>query len=454
MSKRALTETEIENILEQIQPQKGIPVPTAMAIVEKIRGKIRKQMEGQEIYPKMIPELRRCILMMYENARVQPGESVGTIAAQSFGQFQTQSTLNSFHKAGLAEKTVVSGVPRFAELIGATKSPKGRACIIKFNSENDSIQSLRKMIDSSILEFKVKKLSDSITMHMKKEPEPWYESFKILHHHDFENMNTCVTIIFNKKYLYEHSITLKKIAEKIESVYSDLICVFSPNHLCQMDIFVDTEAIELPDNISSFITEDNMVQVYVEEVVIPKLEELHVFGIIGIANIFYCNETDPKTKVDTWYLESEGSNFSDLLAHPNVDIKNTITNDIWEIYNTLGIEATRQYLIEEFGMIMSGINPCHSRLLADKMTYNGIITSISRYAMRAEGSGALSKASFEETLDNLLNAAVYGERECTDGVSASIICGKLGKFGTGVCELKIDMSKLTGVVFKGEVKEK
>jgi DNA-directed RNA polymerase II subunit RPB1 len=88
------------------------------------------------------------------------------------------------------------------------------------------------------------------------------------------------------------------------------------------------------------------------------------------------------------------------------------------------------------------------------MTYNGIITSISRYAMRAEGSGALSKASFEETLDNLLNAAVYGERECTDGVSASIICGKLGKFGTGVCELKVDMSKLTGIVFKGEVKEK
>ena len=74
--------------------------------------------------------------------------------------------------------------------------------------------------------------------------------------------------------------------------------------------------------------------------------------------------------------------------------------------------------------------------------------------MRAEGSGALSKASFEETLDNLLNAAVYGERECTDGVSASIICGKLGKFGTGVCELKVDMSKLTGIVFKGDVKEK
>lgn len=454
MSKRKLTEKEICSILSGIQPQVGIPEPTALAIVEKIRAKIRKQLEPQEIYPKMIPELGRRILAMYENSRVQAGESVGTIAAQSFGQFQTQSTLNSFHKAGLAEKTVVSGVPRFAELISTTKCQKGRACIIKFNTENESIPSLRKMINSTVLEFKIKKLADEISMNLDKGEEPWYESFKLLHHDRFVGMSECVTIKFNKRYMFEYGITLQKIAEKIESIYSDLVCVFSPNHIGQMDIFVDTECIELSENLVSFITPENTVQVYIEEVVIPKLEELHVFGISGIVNIFYCNETDPKTKVETWHLETEGSNFSDILAHPNVDIRNTMTNDIWEIYNTLGIEAARQYLIEEFGTIMSGINPCHSRLLADKMTYNGVLTSISRYAMRSEGSGALSKASFEETLDNLLNAAVYGERECTDGVSASIICGKLGKFGTGVCELKVDMSKLTGIVFKGEVKEK
>lgn len=64
--------------------------------------------------------------------------------------------------------------------------------------------------------------------------------------------------------------------------------------------------------------------------------------------------------------------------------------------------------------------------------------------MRGEGSGALGKASFEETLDNLLNAGVYGEKESTDGVSASVICGKLGKFGTGICELKMDVAKLPG----------
>lgn len=461
MDKRKLTEYEISSILELVQPQKGIPDAIASSIVTKYRNKLREQLEKQEIYPKMIPKLREQIRGMYESSRAQCGESVGVIAAQSFGQLQTQSTLNTFHKAGLSEKTVSSGVPRFAELLSATKSSKGRACIIRFKHSRDTIQNLRKMIGSSIVEFKIKKLADSIKMCLDKEDEPWYDSFGMIHHDRFDSLKHCVTIKLNRKYVYEYSIPIQQIARKIEEVYADLVCVFSPNHIGQIDVFIDTDNIEFDDTMQSFITPENMNQVYIEEVVIPKLEELQICGIAGISNIFYCNEADPKTKETVWFLETEGANFSDILAHPDVDITNTMTNDIWEIYNTLGIEATRQYLIEEFSNIMGGINPCHSKLLADKMTYNGIITSISRYAMRAEGSGALSKASFEETLDNLLNAAVYGERECTDGVSASIICGKLGKFGTGVCELKVDVAKLMGggisggnSVFRGGVEEK
>jgi DNA-directed RNA polymerase beta' subunit len=189
----------------------------------------------------------------------------------------------------------------------------------------------------------------------------------------------------------------------------------------------------------SYVTPDNAVEIYIEDVVIPNLEKLIICGISGITNMFFANEKDK------WFIETEGSNFSEVLAHPDVDKTKSITNNIWELYETLGIEAVREYMIEELTASMTGINVCHSRLLVDKMTYNGTIVSISRYAMRSEGSGPLGKASFEETLDNLLNAAVSGERESTDGVSAGIICGKLGKFGTGLCELRIDVRKLAGL---------
>lgn len=449
MSKRTLTSAEIEDIIDFIKPQGGIPPETAKSIVEINKNKFRKQLEGQMVYPKIIPKLKKQLEDIYEKTKVQSGENVGILTAQSFGQFQTQNTLNSFHKAGMAEKSVVTGVPRFTEILAATKAPKGSSCIIHFKEGNESLQELRKTIGSSITYFNLKKLSESIEMKLDKKDEKWYKSFKILYNDNFSKYSHCVSVKLKQKIIYEYNITLEQIAKKIEEEYSDLFCVFSPLHMGCIDIFIDTDSIKLDEEKLLYVTQDNMIEVYIEDVVIPNLEQLHICGIEGISNIFFSSDKD-----DKWYIETEGTNFSDILAHEKVVMSTAMTNDMWEIYQTLGIEAVRQFLIEELGNLMSGINPCHSKLIVDKMTHTGTLSSISRYAMRGESSGALSKASFEETLDNLLGAAVNGEKEPTDGVSASIICGKLGKFGTGVCELRIDVSKLTqNGIIKEKVKE-
>lgn len=435
-AKRVLSEDEIENIIDFIRPQKGIPIETALSVVKRNKEKFRKQLTGQLVFPKIIPKLKEEMQKMYEKTKVQAGENVGILTAQSFGQLQTQNTLNTFHKAGLSENT---GVNRFSELLNATKAQKGSFCIIPFKKHNENIQSLRKSIGSSLVELNLGILSDTVKLCINKKPEPWYDTFKLLHNNRFEIHKTCVSITLRKKIIYEYSINLEQIAEKIEQEYSDLFCVFSPLHECCIDVYTDISNIQMPEDKLIFVTKKNMVEIYMEDVVIPNLKKIHLFGIQGISNMFYCNGKD-----DIWHIETEGTNFQEILARDDVDMPNVITSDMWEIYNTLGVEAVRQYLIEELAVTMAGINPCHSKLLVDKMTYNGTITSISRYAMRGESSGALSKASFEETLDNLLNAAVYGEKEHTDGVSASIICGKLGKFGSGLCELKMDVAKLVG----------
>jgi hypothetical protein len=62
--------------------------------------------------------------------------------------------------------------------------------------------------------------------------------------------------------------------------------------------------------------------------------------------------------------------------------------------------------------------------------------------MKKDESGPFGKASFEETMDNFLNAAAKGEIEPTKGVSASIICGKRANIGTGMVNVKIDITKL------------
>lgn len=449
-AKRHLTEDEIESLLDFIEPGGGIPFEIAMSIVENNKEKFRKELRSVLVYPKIIPKLKKQMMSMYDQTKIQAGENVGIITAQSFGQFQTQSTLNSFHKAGLSEKTVVSGVSRFSEILDATRSPKGASCIIHFNKGDDSLQSLRKQISHSIVGLTLKDISDKMVMNLDKEQESWYEIFDIIHPDSkYKSFGACVSLTINQKFMYQYSLSLAHIAKKIEDTYADLICVFSPLHMRRIDVYIDTSAVRIPEKCTLYVTPDNALEIYIEDVVIPNLEKLLICGIEGITNMFFTNEKDK------WFIETEGSNFCEVLAHPDVDKSKSITNNIWELYETLGIEAVREYMIEELTASMTGINICHSRLLVDKMTYNGTIVSISRYSMRSEGSGPLGKASFEETLDNLLNAAVSGERESTDGVSAGIICGKLGKFGTGMCELRIDVKKLAGLpsIIEG-VKEK
>lgn len=449
VKKRYMTDDEIEYVLGEIRQSSCIPYMTARSIIETVKNPMRDELRKLQIFPKMIPELRKEVGENYQRSLIQSGDNIGVTAAQSFGQFYTQSTLNTFHTAGLAVKAVVTGVVRFEEILNASLKPKGVSCIIKFTKNNKSIDDIRKMVKGSIVYFNVKKIASSISYQtpMDFKPPSWYESFEMLHNNRFRNFSHCIVIKLNKKLLYEYFIQPSEIASCIESAYSDLACVFSPVHIGEIHIYVDTSSLNMPEEVLHYVTRENMFEVYMEDVVIPNIEKVYITGISDVGNAFFIQGKDD------WHLETEGGDFGELLAHKDIDMPNTMTNNIWDIYNTLGVEAARQYIFEELVAIMPSISPHHSKFLVDYMTKTGTITSISRYTMRSEGSGALSKASFEETLDNLMNAGLFGETENPNSVSTSIICGKLGSFGSGVCELKVDVSKL-GHLVNHTVKEK
>lgn len=439
MSKqRCLTEYEIESILSFITPQKCIPAETSESVVTTNKNRLRHQLIGQLIYPEMIPQLKNMIEKQYNDSIVQPGESVGVISAQSIGEKQTQTTLNTFHHAGAGDKTVTTGVPRVEELLNATKDPRSVTCIVYTKKNHDSLAELRKTIGSEVVEITFSKITKEYKIEMNKKPEPWYEAFKILHGDAFTQYTDCISLKLDVDILYEYKLDMEMIAEIISKDYSDMICVFSPDNISQLDVFVDTSNIDLPDNRLSFIDSDNAKEIYLEEVVQPILYKIIISGIPGIENIYF--NDNPNN------FETYGTNYKKLLGLPFVDYTKTISNDVWDIYNTLGVEAAREFLIEEFMQLCAGINKCHIQLLAEKMTYTGGISSISRYTMRNEDCGPMGKASFEETMDNFLKAGAYGQNEATRGVSASIICGKRANIGTGVCELMMNIKSLPCIV--------
>lgn len=440
---RKLTELEIENILDFIKPSPNIPLDCAMSIVNGVKERFRSQLRTQRILPKRIPDLKKILTDQYFKTKIPSGESVGVIAAQSIGERQTQNTLNTFHFSGQNQTAVTVGVPRFQELLNATKNPRMVNCKIYFKNNNDSIESLRGMIGHEIASLTLKDVSESIDIIINKKPDWWYELYDTLYDEQYSEYSNCLRVKLNKKILYKHRLTVEDIADKIEDEYDDIRCVFSPPSLMIIDIFVDTTNIKLNEKQLMFITPENSIDVYLDECVQPTIEKLVLCGVPGIKYVYFSYISKPGTE-DTkeWYIETDGSNFRALLSHDLIDYTRLMSNNVWDVYDTLGIEASRQFLIDEFLGIMEGINVCHVKLLVDRMTFMGTISSISRYTLRKDESGALKKSSFEESVLQFINASFAHETDLTTGVSSSIIVGKRSRVGTGFIDLKMDLKKL------------
>lgn len=354
---------------------------------------------------------------------------------RNFNLFNGLVVRDTFHKAGSGEKTVTTGVPRVEELLNATKDPKAINCVVFMKDKHETIEEMRRTIGHQVVELTFAKISKSYTIVENKESEAWYESFKIMYGDTFSKYNSCVSLKLNMDMLFEYRLDMETIRNSLMSKYSDMECVFSPDNIGQMDIFVDTSNIDLPEKRIVFIDSSNAIQIYLEEVVQPILYKIVICGIESVEAIYF--------KEDVSSFETDGSNFQKIMGLPFINSNKTFSNNVWDIYNVLGIEAARQFLIEEFMGIMEGINKCHIQLLAEKMTHGGSISSISRYTMRTEESGPFSKASFEETMDNFLKAGIFGQSEETKGVSSSIICGKRSQIGSGFCELSVNIDALT-----------
>jgi DNA-directed RNA polymerase subunit A" len=228
--------------------------------------------------------------------------------------------------------------------------------------------------------------------------------------------------------LFQHRIHPHTICEKIKNKYSNIATVFSPTG-GRIDIFLRIEEMK------EVYIEDARIW-YIEDTIIPELFELKLSGIDGIKNIYRESST---------HIITEGSNLQEVLGLENVDQTRTTSNFLWDIYNVFGIEAARQFLMDEFIKITSEggyINEKHIELLVSSMIQTGTILPITRQTMKNNSSSVLSKISFEEPLGGLVNAAFQGAVDPLEDSTSNIILGKTIKSGSGMMDIIIDMNKL------------
>jgi DNA-directed RNA polymerase II subunit RPB1 len=150
------------------------------------------------------------------------------------------------------------------------------------------------------------------------------------------------------------------------------------------------------------------------------------------------------TKKDSWVLDTTGTNLVHMLGLDYIDSKRTVSNDIQEVYRVFGIEAARQAIYNELAEVFddSPINYHHVCLLCDRMTVNSSMISIFRHGINSDDIGPLAKASFEETPEMFLKAARHAELDPMRGISANVMCGQEGYYGTSAFQVLVNMDEM------------
>ena len=460
--KRKLTMDENEYICDFLKINPCLDFDISVDILNNTKNDIMDQLKDIEIYPCLIDELKQQIIDYYNKSQIQAGQMVGVDSATSLGEPTTQMTLNSFHSAGKTCAAVTTGVPRFRELLDASKQQKHTLITFILNKEPKDINEAKKICKSfdekrvyTLLKDIIPIINNNLHEKLNDTDKPWYEFFTNFVHDKFKKYRWSLRLNFDISLLFEYKLTLKYIANKIEKELPSCVCVYSPEHIGIIDIFINTSGINIDDIISfrkqidnikkndknkrnTFISHENKEYYYIRDILFQYVCNIIIIGVDNIEKSYF-RKLDSGHNKNKWFFELEGTNYIDILNDERIDYKNCMVNNMWEINNTLGIEAVRKFLINEFNEIITsgGINvdKVHLELLADSMTCTGSITSVSRYGIGRNETGPLTKASFEQSLDNMLIAAYRAEVESIKSVSSSVILGQCSKIGSGMMEL-------------------
>jgi DNA-directed RNA polymerase II subunit RPB1 len=151
-------------------------------------------------------------------------------------------------------------------------------------------------------------------------------------------------------------------------------------------------------------------------------------------------------KQDIWVLDTVGTNLLDVLCLDYIDTNKVISNDVKEIFEVLGMEAARQSLYNEISEVLefdgAYVNSHHMSLLCDRMTHSHKMVSVFRHGVNNDDIGPITKASFEETPEMFLKAARHSELDTLRGISANIMCGQEGLYGTSSFQLVLDLNEM------------
>ncbi len=417
--------------------------------------------------------LLETIFTSYKKSLINPGEMVGIVAAQSIGEPTTQMTLNTFHYAGVGKSGVTRGVPRIEEILSLTDNLKNPSLTVYLNKEDetqkDKAYEILSYMEHTKLGDLIKKLEivydpDDLNTLISKDSQllkQYYEFEQIIQEcsgdvnkgDEQEKLKWIIRIEIDQTKMLNINISMEDIHFTLKTIYKDEIsCVYSDYN--DDNLVFRIRCMNLKKKKSPSLDQEDHIH-YLKAFQDNLLNNIVLRGIKNIGQITprkinttvkFNSEKCNYEKNEIYVLDTIGSNLIDVLALPYIDSKRTFSNNIIEMYKILGIEAARTILFNELTEVIEDageyVNSHHINLLCDRMTTNAKLVSIFRHGINNDNIGPIAKASFEETSEMFLKAARHGELDEMRGVSANVMCGQQGYFGTSAFNVYLNINKM------------
>ena len=410
---------------------------------------------------------------VYMNSLCNPGDMVGMIAGQSIGEPTTQMTLNTFHFAGVASKSnVTRGVPRIEEILSLSENPKQPSTTVYLKKNEDTsierAQELKHSLEYTCLNDVTSSVSicfDPDNMEtLIKEDTPLMEEYSKFNDmiescggvessdDDNDKSKWIIRFELDRESMLDKNISMDDVNFALTHSYKgEISCIYSDHNSSKLVLRVRLNKSLTSSKKKSLDQSDeiyklkNLQHNLLNNIILRGVKEIPKVLLRKNMNRISLKDGNYEKK-NTWVLDTVGSNLPDILTIPDIDSTQTYSNDIQEIYRTLGIEAARQSIfneVEEAFDDTAYINYHHLSILCDRMTATSHMVSVFRHGINNDDIGPIAKASFEETPEMFLRAARHGELDPMTGVSANVMCGQEGYFGTGLFKLVLDLEEMS-----------
>ena len=322
---------------------------------------------------------------LHLNEKLDSGEAIGIVTAQSFGESSTQMVLRTFHFAGVSEMQVTSGLPRLIEIFDARKKPSSPKMEISLNKDYNNEKDA-KVFAEKIKEITISEISSEINL-------------------DFSDKK--IEIKIDKAGLKQTHSSVKTICDRLNDL--------------------GYKSKEKGDSIMLNVADITFKEIYQLK---EKLKKTIISGIKGIKEILIIK------KDSNYIIMTLGTNLKELINLKEVNKDKIISNDLYEVAEVFGIEAGRQLIMNEIQEVLNSqgldIDKRHLKLVSDAMCSTGTIKGVTRMGIIAQKSSILARATFETPDKQFVNATIKGQEENLVSVIENIILNQPVPIGTGL----------------------